>query len=327
MALTPESERHRLQIKAGTIGRKSGHEFERKLAQAISRRKWDNLDLRAHRNAHRVIGNPAVELIKYIAQDLNLAHIDHVDAWWLGPLATSGLGDLLHMPNGAPITRSKTDVLVRLHSNGKQYVKGTSVKTCSKKTPTNDQLYFTTASAFAELLRRNGVPFSTDAENALKMFCGDAGYRPRDLIDVAKRRSDPDRFFFEELPENGRHDIELALSKYQPEVTRILLQLAYPDDPHPPDYILHLTVKPKPGERADLAIFTVDELIDLSSRYAGFMTKDYVIRKGRFKGDPATHSAPRFGYVQFQRGGQKQHPTQLQFNLQAGYFNHLPAAR
>ena len=30
--------------------------------------------------------------------------------------------------------------------------------------------------------------------------------------------------------------------------------------------------------------------------------------------------APRFGIVQMQRGGQAQHPEQLQFNLQAGYF-------
>tara|TARA_R100000808_G_scaffold23266_1_gene51440 strand:- start:49 stop:249 length:201 start_codon:yes stop_codon:yes gene_type:complete len=32
------------------------------------------------------------------------------------------------------------------------------------------------------------------------------------------------------------------------------------------------------------------------------------------------HEAPRFGIIQMQRGGQKQHPTQLQFNLEAGYF-------
>lgn len=32
------------------------------------------------------------------------------------------------------------------------------------------------------------------------------------------------------------------------------------------------------------------------------------------------HKAPKFGVVQMQRGGQKQHPTQLQFNLKAGYF-------
>jgi hypothetical protein len=326
MALIPENERHRLQIAAGAIGRTRGHEFERELAQAISRGEWGNLEFRAHRNTHRIVGNPAVEVIKYIAGDLKLKHIDHVDAWWLGGLATSGLGDLLRMPNGAPIKRSKADVLVSLHSDRKQYVKGISVKTCSKKTPTNDQLYFTTASAFSELLRRNGILFSANAEKALKMFCGDMSFRPGDLIDVRQRRSDPDRWFFEELPKKGRDDIARTLTKYQAEVTRILLQLAYPEDPHPPEYVLHVTVKPEHIDKADLAIFTVDELIDLSSRYAGFETKGYIIRKGRFKGDNATHLAPRFGYIQFQRGGQKQHPTQLQFNLQAGYFDHLPNA-
>ena len=45
-------------------------------------------------------------------------------------------------------------------------------------------------------------------------------------------------------------------------------------------------------------------------------------------GDPADlpgvkHLAPRFGIVQMQRGGQKQHPDQLQFNLEAGYFYKL----
>ena len=49
--------------------------------------------------------------------------------------------------------------------------------------------------------------------------------------------------------------------------------------------------------------------------------KGYSVRKGQYR-DPegAEHEAPRFGIVQMQRGGQKQHPTQLQFNLKAGYF-------
>ena len=55
--------------------------------------------------------------------------------------------------------------------------------------------------------------------------------------------------------------------------------------------------------------------------YSGFSHKEYSVRKGSFK-DPegVKHQAPRFGIIQMQRGGQKQHPTQLQFNLQAGYF-------
>lgn len=207
-----------------------------------------------------------------------------------------------------------------------EFVKGISVKTCSKKTPTNDQLYFTTASAFANLLRNNNIPFSDNAELALKMFCGDNGYRPIDQIDVSSRHSDPERWFFEELAETGRDDIISTLSNHQFEVSRVLLQLAYPVDPHPPEYLMHVTVKPDDVDTTDLALFTMDELIGFSCRYARFFVKEYRIRKGRFKGDPSPHQAPRFGYIQFQRGGQKQHPTQLQFNLQAGYFNHLVLA-
>jgi len=323
MALIPENERHRMQIAAGKLGRDRGHQFEKDLAAAIAATDWEGSDFNGHVNQHRVIGHPALEIVKYVATDLGLKTVDHVDAWWLGGLATSGLGDILHSPEGDMISRSKTDVLLSIHSNGKEYVKGISVKTCGKKTPTNDQLYFTTAVAFSELLRRNGIEWSEAAEMALRMFCGDKGFRPCDMNDVSDRLADPERWFFEELPNDGRQDIEKTLSNKQGDVSRVLLQLAYSDDPHPPEYVLHLTVKPESIDSADLALFSVDELIQFSNRHAGFFTKGYVIRKGRFKHDPAQHLAPRFGFVQFQRGGQKQHPTQLQFNLKAGYFNHL----
>ena len=73
----------------------------------------------------------------------------------------------------------------------------------------------------------------------------------------------------------------------------------------------------------EIAVYSVEELIALSKKFAGFELKPYHIRKGSFKNDPNEHLAPRFGVVQMQRGGQKQHPTQLQFNLQAGYFYRL----
>ena len=49
-----------------------------------------------------------------------------------------------------------------------------------------------------------------------------------------------------------------------------------------------------------------------------------MVRKGRFKGDPHEHLAPRFGIVQFQPLGNTQNRNQLQFNLEANYFNKLP---
>ena len=48
------------------------------------------------------------------------------------------------------------------------------------------------------------------------------------------------------------------------------------------------------------------------------------MKKGRYKEpEGILHQAPKFGVIQMQRGGQKQHPTQLQFNLKSGYFYEL----
>jgi hypothetical protein len=65
-------------------------------------------------------------------------------------------------------------------------------------------------------------------------------------------------------------------------------------------------------------------LVELSYNYCKFEKKKYSVRKGSYK-DPegVQHDAPRFGIVQMQRGGQTQHPEQLQFNLQAGYFYNI----
>ena len=71
-------------------------------------------------------------------------------------------------------------------------------------------------------------------------------------------------------------------------------------------------------------MYTIDELILRSARYQGFTTRAYSVHKGSHKDPPGVkHLAPRFGIVQMQRGGQKQHPEQLQFNLEAGYFYKL----
>jgi hypothetical protein len=154
------------------------------------------------------------------------------------------------------------------------------------------------------------------------MFCGDLGFRPIDSkIDLKKRRSDPDRWFWEELPTAGRKEWEEIFSKRQNEVGLILFQKAYLSDPYPPEFLLHQTRMASNFKNSEVAIFSLPTLIKHSADFAGFHTKSYLIRKGRFKGDPAPHLAPRFGFIQMQRGGQKQHPTQLQFNLQAGYWD------
>ena len=77
--------------------------------------------------------------------------------------------------------------------------------------------------------------------------------------------------------------------------------------------------------RAERRIFSLDEFIQLSHNYGPFTFRKYKVNKGRYKEPKSVeHLAPRFGIVQMQRGGQKQHPTQLQFNLKAGYFYRPP---
>jgi hypothetical protein len=93
------------------------------------------------------------------------------------------------------------------------------------------------------------------------------------------------------------------------------------NDPFVPEYVLHKTKKAPSWDKTEIAIYAIDELIELSREYQGYCTRPYSVKKGSYK-DPigVTHLAPRFGIIQMQRGGQAQHPEQLQFNLEAGYF-------
>lgn len=325
MALNPIDERHLAQIKAGTIGRKKGHTFEKTLtADLNSLRSFTEL-LEPLPSGHLFRGSPAKLLMRYIVRCERIQNLSSLQSWWLGGLATSGEGDTLHDDHGNRISGSKSDVVIAIeHSEGSLGV-GVSVKTCSKATPTNDQFYFTTASAFCRLLRNNAIPVSETAEHALKMFCGDPKFRPIDNPKTpADRISDPSRWYWEELPAKGRRELEAILSKYQRQVSTVLLQKAYANDPFAPSYLLHQTVKYDDIHDCPIAIFEMDELLDYTCNVGGFHTRAYVIHKGSFKHDPNEHLAPRFGYIQFQRAGNRQHPTQLQFNLQAGYFHKLP---
>lgn len=324
MPLVADDPKHKAQIEAGTTGRKKGHLFEKELAKAVSTTRLVAESL-AGPKSHLVRGHPAIELVSYIARTEQLSGALTVKAWWVGGLATGSGGDILTDVGGRITEKSKSDVVLEIQDSEGCIRRGVSVKTCSKKTPTNDQLYFTTAVAFCSLLRQNGISVSMSAETALRMFCGDVGYRPMDEpSSIVDRQANPERWFWEELPRPGREKLEGIFSKHQRKITQILLQTAYVSDPFPPEYLLHQTVAYSDINDCPLAIFKISELVDLSCKYSGFSTKPYRIHKGRYKNDPAVHLAPRFGFVQFQRGGQKQHPTQLQFNLAAGYFNKLP---
>ena len=196
-----------------------------------------------------------------------------------------------------------------------------STKQCNKPTPTNAQLYFTTARAFSRLLQENGILVSDVATIALRQFCGDSGYRPSDAGSAGDRLTDPRRYFWEEIDATGRCEWEAIFTTYQDQISRLLLQKAYLNDPFIPDYLLHKTKCSSAWNSTEIAIYSIDELVALSAAYRKFALRSYSVRKGSYK-DPAgvTHLAPRFGIIQMQRGGQAQHPEQLQFNLEAGYF-------
>lgn len=322
MALTPIDEAHALQIQAGTLGRKSGHVFEDGITDCINNidypLEFDNL-----LDCHLINGDPAYSVLHYIASSYRERRIEDASAISTGALATSEEGKKWLEINGIRVHRCKSDIILAVRFSGsKEYTIGISTKQCNNMTPTNAQLFFTTARGFSNLISQNGMSVSPDAIHAMRQFCGDPGFRPLDSSEAMQGRAiDPRRFFWEEVRESGRMEWQHLLSTYQNEITRLLLQKAYLDDPFSPDFLLHKTRWSSSWDQTEVAIYTIDELVSHSRSYAGFALKPYSVRKGSYK-DPVgvTHMAPRFGIVQMQRGGQAQHPEQLQFNLEAGYF-------
>lgn len=323
MALTPIDEAHASQIQAGTLGRKAGHIFEDTIASRINGLTYPYRLNSGTAVGHVAIGDPATLLLEYIGHRLKLQVITSAVALSTGALATSEEGKRWLTVNGVSVSRCKSDLVITITSSaGEKVTVGVSTKQCSNATPTNAQLYFTTARGFATLLRDNGIQVSEAAVRALRQFCGDAGFRPSDdPVTSRDRRVDPRRFFWEEIDGAGREEWERVLAAKQNEVSRLLLQKAYMDDPFVPDYLLHKTKKSASWDQTEVAIYSIDELLALSSAYHGFVLKPYRVNKGSYR-DPSdvSHLAPRFGVIQMQRGGQAQHPEQLQFNLEAGYF-------
>lgn len=278
-----------------------------------------------HGKRHIFQGDPAALLLQYIGSHENIKTIVRAVALSTGALATSEEGKRWLSINGANISRCKSDLVVTLSTNkGQSLTRGISIKQCNNNKPTNAQLYFTTARGFSNLLRSNGIAIPDNAVRALRQFCGDPGFRPSDNAGIAARATDPRRFFWEEIDDIGRVKWEQILALRQNEISKLLLQKAYLNDPFVPDYLLHKTKRSKSYNLTEVAIYSVSQLVTLSRKYRGFETRPYSVRKGSYK-DPegVTHLAPRFGIIQMQRGGQKQHPEQLQFNLEAGYFYKL----
>ena len=319
MALTPLNKKHKGQILAGTTGRLKGHWFEEHIAETINRSGLKLLKSKSiEANQHIFTGEPAELLVNYIIskEKIDTSSITAISAMWSGGLATSENNNKVNKNK----EKYKSDVIINIETPETTLTFGVSSKSCTAKTPTNDQLYFSTASAFCNLLRKNGITVSDNAEKGLKMFCGDTGFRP---MDTGSTNINQERWYWEELDSTILSEWESIFTNFQSEITQLLLQKAYTNDPYPPTYLIHQTKCADDVNNSENAIFTIQELIIESKKNSGFALQPYYIRKGSHRDDTREHQAPRFGFVQFQRGGQKQHPTQLQFNLKAGYFYHL----
>ena len=311
------------QIDAGAKGRKRGHSYENELASKINSTP---MPYRKSCCMDKVIynGSPERILIDKILDYLDWDFCDKIEAYATGKLATSENGDKEIHIEGQSITSAKSDVILVLYQSQIKKVVGVSVKQCNNKTPTNPQVFFSTATAFYNLIVNNGMKLSDKALTAMRQFCGDAGFRPLDDFDCSDRIPTPERYFWEEIDAEGRAEWEKLFRDHQDEVTRLLLQKAYLNDPFPPEIILHKTKMAVSFDNQEIAVFTMDEFIKLSKKFSPFTYSYYRVKKGSHKEPKGIlHQAPRFGVIQMQRGGQKQHPTQLQFNLKAGYFYDL----
>lgn len=329
MALTPFDAVHAAQIQAGAAGRRRGHEFEDKVAMEITGLSYP-VAIAEPPSTHVNRGDPATLLLSYVAADLGFETLTSAIAISTGALATSEEGQKWLSINGVGIRRCKSDLVITMSdAEGRTETVGVSTKQCSNAKPTNAQLFFTTARGFAALLRSNNIPVSDEAVSALRQFCGDPGFRPLDNdATLEGRQSDPRRFFWEEIEQHGRKEWQGLFEERQDDITRLMLQKAYMGDPFVPTYLLHKTCAAASWDETEVAIYSIEELIRHSREYSGFSVKPYSVRKGSYRDPPGvTHAAPRFGIVQMQRGGQAQHPDQLQFNLEAGYFYKIKNSR
>jgi len=327
MALVPKDKQHELQIEAGVEGRLKGHRFEEVLTDQLNKIEVCNVDtLVTLKNPNIYVGNPAAALVEYISNDKNKT-ITRVKSYWLGGLATAGQGAELKNDAGEVITGSKSDIVMDVnYSDGSSETLGVSVKSCKN----NAQVALTTSAAFCDMLRKNGIDVSEDAEIGLKMFCGESGYSPADEYVPddnsnipSPRNARPERWFWEEIPTRAQQEWEQIFTVYQDKITTLILQKAnaYKTDIYPPTYILHECNEHKDINKCCVCVVSMKEMAEYSRLFDGFGLKGKPISKGSYKGiDLAIHMYPHVGFLQFQPIGNKQNFSELQFNLKSNYY-------
>lgn len=328
MALDPKNEGHLFQIEAGTEGRLKGHKFEEIVTEELNKIDFmsGNTFIECVKpNVYQ--GNPANALVSHISQDKG-KQINRLNAYWLGGLATAGVGANILNENSKKITGSKSDILIDVeYEDGTNERIGVSAKACSN----NAQMALTTVSVFCGMLRENEIDVSEEAEIGLKMFCGEAGYRPidgytpKDTSNVPQdRKARPDRWFWEELSNQVKQEWEKIFTENQLKITTMLLQCArtYKTDSYKPTYILHECEKHIDIDNCKVAVMSVEEFAIYSQLFDSFGIKGKHISKGSYKGiDMAIHQYPHFGFIQFQPIGNQQNFSELQFNIKSKYYN------
>ncbi len=232
----------RHQIDAGAKGRRKDHSSENELAQKLNDIRMPYMGMLKNESVVQR-GFSELILLNKVLSFLQWGKCDCLQAYATGKLATSEDGDSSVLIEGESITSAKSDIIIVLENSGIKKVVGVSIKQCNNRTPTNAQVFFTTATAFYNLLLNNGISLSENALIAMRQFCGDVGFRPIDDFDCSDRISSPERYFGEEINEDGRIEWESVFKNYQDEITRLLLQKGYSNDPFPPEIIMRKTKK------------------------------------------------------------------------------------
>jgi len=104
MALKPADEQHALQIQAGTLGRKTGHDFEDSLTARLNSLQIPYLinDF-PELNEHLFTGKPEISVLKYICLRKGINELNKIIAISTGALATSEAGKQWLDVNGVKV--------------------------------------------------------------------------------------------------------------------------------------------------------------------------------------------------------------------------------